>query len=198
MSHRRESRLALALDICMQHTYNPDMDDTRTLNLLGALALALSDDIHTAMADRLGHGAAAPAALVLVGNNPGQSIEFLSHALYLSHSGTVRLVDRLVRAGLLARQAGSDGRSVALHLTQHGSTAVQAMLTARQQVLAHALAGVSQVQQAQLVPLLEQMLRNLPTSTQHADHICRLCDEAACTPATCPTVPHTEPLPETP
>lgn len=175
------------LDRCMQHTYNLNMHDTRTLNLLGALALALSDDIHTATATRLGHGAAAPAALVLVGNNPGHSIEFLSHALFLSHSGTVRLVDRLVQAGLLERRAGSDGRSVALHLTASGEAAVHAMLQAREQVLAAALAGFSDVQQAQLTVLLEQALSNLARSPQHADHICRLCDEAACPLAGCPT-----------
>ncbi len=162
------------------------MEKTRTLNLLGALALALSDDIHSATAMRLGHGAAAPAALVLVGNNPGQSIEFLSHRLHLSHSGTVRLVDRLAQAGLLERRAGSDGRSVALFLTAAGDAAVLAMLQAREQVLAAALAGFSAEQHAQLTALLELTLGNLVRSPQHADHICRLCDESACPLARCP------------
>ncbi len=180
----------------MYHAYTVGMEQlpptpeyTRMLNLLGALVLALSDDLHAATAAQAGHAAVAPAALVLLSTNAGQSIEWLSQTLNRSHSATVRLVDRLEQAQLLTRHTGTDGRSVALHLTDTGTTTVQALLAARQQVLAQAVRGFSAAQQAQLTLLLEAALANLVVNERHADQICRLCDESVCPLATCPVTP---------
>jgi DNA-binding MarR family transcriptional regulator len=49
------------------------------------------------------------------------SIKDLALALAMSHSGTVRLVDRLVGQRWLVRDEGTDARSVRLKLTQRGS-----------------------------------------------------------------------------
>src|SRR4029079_2515366 len=98
------------------------MSDPRASTLLGALAVALGDDISAATEGVAGHAAASPAAIVTVGGEPGQTIESLRRALELSHSGTVRLLDRLEDEGIVERREGKDGRSAAQFLTPPGRT----------------------------------------------------------------------------
>ena len=45
-----------------------------------------------------------PAALCVIGHEPGLSIDFLARVLGMSHPGTVRLVDRLETDGLIKRR----------------------------------------------------------------------------------------------
>src|SRR5689334_16992466 len=102
----------------MPHAYVDGMSsDARTGNLLGALALALSDAMTEVTEQCAHHGAAGPGALVSIANYPAISIERLRRVLHLSHSGTVRLIDRLVADDLVARSPGADQRSVSLQLT---------------------------------------------------------------------------------
>ena len=54
------------------------MSTARTANLLGALALALSDEIRSAAERQVTHGGSAPAALSLIGHEPGLSIDELA------------------------------------------------------------------------------------------------------------------------
>src|SRR5690242_6565649 len=99
----------------MRHAYN------REANLVGAVALALVDAMRAAVEQAGGHGASGPAALVaLDGLLAGASIDRLAWVCGLSHSGAVRLADRLEADGLLQRRTGADGRSVALALTASG------------------------------------------------------------------------------
>lgn len=67
----------------------------RTATLLGARLLAVSDCIQ---ADPVG-GQSAGAALVALASHPGGSVEALQRTLGLTHSDTVRLLDRLEAAG---------------------------------------------------------------------------------------------------
>src|ERR1700730_15865640 len=92
--------------------------DARLANIVNALALALADRMQDAAEGAAGQSASAPSALVALH-------EFLDHGtmdqlrqvIGLTPSGAVRLVDRLVRAGHVAREPGADKRSVALVLT---------------------------------------------------------------------------------
>src|SRR5687768_6517652 len=90
----------------MSHTRNRDA------NVLGAFSVAVTDRVR---ADSGGS-----ALLALHTWLAGASIDRLARVLELSHSGTVRLVDRLAAAGLLERLGGPDGRAVALQLTERG------------------------------------------------------------------------------
>ena len=54
-------------------------------------------------------GATSPALSALHGLTGGQSIDALRRVVGLTHSGAVRLVDRLVAAGPAERRAGADG-----------------------------------------------------------------------------------------
>lgn len=162
------------------------MSIDRTANLLGALALALTDRMTEEAEIRAEHGAAAPAALVSVGVDPGLSVGALAHTIGLTHSATVRLVDRLSGDGVMERRDGPDGRSVGLHLTRRGSARRRAILNGRNQILSEALAALPVDDQAALTPLIETLLGAMAQNRQQADHICRLCDEDVCPEATCP------------
>ena len=67
----------------------------RLVNLLGALALGVSDQIRSAIAEGMPLGGETAAALTVIGHAPALSIDQLSRVLRLSHAGTVRLVERL-------------------------------------------------------------------------------------------------------
>jgi DNA-binding MarR family transcriptional regulator len=77
----------------------------------------------------------AAAALVHLAQYAGEAIEPLRPPLALSHSGRVRLVDRLVDAGQLERREAGDARGVALHLTRKGRAAAADGLRRREEVL---------------------------------------------------------------
>ncbi len=92
----------------------PD-DDVRLVNVLGAAALGLSDAMGVDAAAAAGIDATAATALVaLLDLARGGSIRGLSQLIGISHSGTVRLVNRMVDDGLVARAPGRDGRTVAV------------------------------------------------------------------------------------
>jgi DNA-binding MarR family transcriptional regulator len=162
------------------------MRDPRTANLLGALVLALHDEMEAATTAAAEHGAAYPAALATILGIPGLSIEALRQILGLSHSGTVRLLDALEAEASVVRKSGKDARSVAVELTPAGRRRAQAVLRAREQALAPALEGLTAVERGQLLRLTEKLLGNLTRTRQHADVICRLCDLGACPEDRCP------------
>ena len=162
------------------------MSDPRGSNLLGALAVALGDEISAATEGIAGHAAAGPAAIVTVGGEPGQTIENLRRALELSHSGTVRLLDRLESEGIVERRAGKDGRSAAVFLTSAGKRVYQRILDARRQSMDAALGHLGSAERTQLMRLVEKLLYGITRGPAHSDHICRLCDLDVCPGDTCP------------
>jgi MarR family transcriptional regulator, negative regulator of the multidrug operon emrRAB len=162
------------------------MSTARATNLLGALVTALQDELEAATVEEAKHGSAFPAALASMLGEPGMSIEQLRRILGLSHSGTVRLVDCLAADGMVERKAGADARTAALHLTAAGRRHAKAVLDARRAALAPALDLLSTAERAQFGRLTEKMLAGLSRGREHADHICRLCDLAACPEDSCP------------
>jgi arginase len=103
----------------------------RLENLVGALGLALSDTMANSFEGACELSDSAPAALILIRYNPETRIEALARYLELSHSGTVRLVDRLVREGWVAREACDDLRAVVLVLTPAGEKLVEQLVANR-------------------------------------------------------------------
>src|SRR5918996_673413 len=95
-------------------------------NVLGALALVVTDRTSDAIAEAAGQsvtGAAALSALHHFLDRP--TIDRLRQVLGLTPSGTVRLVDRLAEAGYVVRGPGSDGRSRTVTLTAEGRRAAE-------------------------------------------------------------------------
>lgn len=76
------------------------MDERRTANLLGAMALAISDTISSAGRDAIRGDARAAAALVHLLHHPSCRQDQLRGALELSQPGTVHLVKQMIEAAV--------------------------------------------------------------------------------------------------
>lgn len=158
---------------------------SRLNNLLGALSIGIADRIRFAAAEQTSLGGEAAAALIVIGHMQGPSIDQLGRILKLSHPGTVRIVDRLVAAGLAERRSAlSDRRALALHLTPAGETARSAVLESRRAVICAVLDHVDPNNYPILEQLMEDMLVSLPCAVTPAMSVCRFCDQHAC--AACP------------
>jgi len=167
----------------MRHAHvEPDDDgpEAKLRNLLGAVAVAIADEIH-AEADRAaGHTAAGPAALTALVIHRGASVDKLAHVLGLSHSGTVRLVDRLERDGLVRRHPGSDARAVSLQLTPQGERRATGIAGSRATVADEFLSGLDVDERRELKRLLEKLVVTGMEDWPAVQHRCRLCDLVAC------------------
>jgi MarR family transcriptional repressor of emrRAB len=148
-------------------------------NLLGALGLALADRL--AAAAELAGGASAAAALVSLHQaRSGASIDGLARVVGLSHSGTVRLVDRLVRDGLVERRRGADQRSAALFLTPAGRRLAGRVLTRRDAEMHSLLVLLTDGEQQAIARVAARILRQLGHAPGAESQLCRLCDLDAC------------------
>jgi DNA-binding MarR family transcriptional regulator len=148
-------------------------------NVLGALATLFSDQMSAAVSST-GLQLAEATALSLLTTYPECSIEELRAPLGLSHSGGVRLVDRLAAAGHVERRVGGDARSVALRLTRRGREAAAAAMAQRAEVLARAVHMLSREEQRVLGQLASKILEQAAPLPQMAEKTCRLCDHDAC------------------
>jgi MarR family transcriptional repressor of emrRAB len=151
-------------------------------NVLGSLALAITSRISDEAERAAALGASAPSALVaLDGYLTGQPIDALRRVLGITHSGTVRLVDRLVAAGLVERRAGTtDGRAVPLGLTPAGRRVARRVLAAREAALEDVLSVLSPEERATLAALHDRLLGGMIGSREDARRTCRMCDPVAC------------------
>ena len=168
----------------------PSTTDTRLANMLGALVLALADDLRDTTETAAGQGATAPSALVALHEFLGHAtMDQLRRAIGLTPSGAVRLVDRLERAGYVQRRPGSDGRSVALVLTATGTRAARRVQAARRRGLDNLLRVLSPAERASLDAITAKLLgavttQRLASRAQGLDPpggwLCRMCDFDAC------------------
>jgi DNA-binding MarR family transcriptional regulator len=159
----------------------PD-DAAHAANVVGALALVLADrmtDEVGAAAAQAPSGAAALSALRhFLPADP--TVDLVRQVLGLTHSGTVRLVDRLEAAGQVRRRPGEDGRSTAVQLTAAGRRAADRVTAARGSVLQDALAVLDPAEREQLEDLAGRVLVGLRRGPGATRWTCRLCDTTAC------------------
>jgi DNA-binding MarR family transcriptional regulator len=170
-----------SLDVYARRIYYFDMDEKKTENVIGALVLGLADAVLRETENQAPEKGQAAAAIALLRHEPGMPIEQMRRALGLSHSATVRLVDRLVADGLVMRHASaSDRRAVALHLTDAGNTRCDAILSSRFERIARALDALDPLERETYRLLTEKLLANFVEDLDHAYSVCRLCDLSAC------------------
>ncbi|HTE63120.1 MAG TPA: MarR family transcriptional regulator [Solirubrobacteraceae bacterium] len=152
------------------------------LNVVGALAVALGDRMRDATEEAAGMSGALPAALASLHEwAGGRTIDTLAGGLRLSHSRTVRVIDRLAAEGLATRERDrADGRGVLVRLTPAGERAGAAMLAARDAALAAALSRLESEDRRALAGLAEQVLEGVTTGRRSARSTCRLCESHAC------------------
>ncbi|MFC6356009.1 MarR family winged helix-turn-helix transcriptional regulator [Luethyella okanaganae] len=158
----------------------------RTSNLLGALSMVLADEMREAVNDTLRTTGETAAALIMVGAHPDVHIAEVAEALGLTHSGAVRLVDRLENEELVTRKPGPDSRTVLLRITREGERRRQAALRQRARVLGRALAHLSADEAELLGSCMDKILRGYLTERQQGYRFCRMCDEDTCVPYHCP------------
>jgi MarR family transcriptional repressor of emrRAB len=163
-----------------------NMPKLRSANLLAALAGQITQLLE-------GHGKIHPnannstlAALNLIGFYDGCSNVELSRALRLSHTATVRLVDKLEASKLVVVRRGTDKRSVAMSLTDTGRERVKEVLRVRCLLLADLIEALTPEQTRSLDAITETLLKSMVTAVGDGDHICRLCDQTACPEEACP------------
>ena len=123
-------------------------------------------------------GAAALSALLHFLDRP--SVDLLRQVLGLTSSGTVRLVDRLERDGLVTRAPGDDGRVTTVVLTPAGRRAARRVAAARADVLDAALAGLDPGERAAFDELAGKLLVGMIRGPGATRWMCRMCDTGAC------------------
>ena len=171
-----------ALDVYARRIYFLPMEQDRLANMLGALALMLTDELRATVEAEAPEPGGAAAALVLCGKEEEVTIERLRRVLGLSHPGAVRLVDRLVAAGVLERRPSvQDRRAVTIHPTRTGRRIEQDILSVRRATLKRALNTLDPTECRQFEAIVAKLLVSLTRDHDHADAICRLCEQTACT-----------------
>ena len=158
----------------------------RTSNLLGALALTLTDRMRADLKDASNLSVTEAAALNTIGHSPGLSIKAVSQVLEMTHPGTVRIIDRLSAAGLVERLPGVDGRTVGLAQTQDGRRVWHRQLRVRQRSLDELIAGLDPRTRDLVTRVVEPLLAAMTTDAVEAERICRLCNESVCPQDVCP------------
>ena len=147
-----------------------------------------------ALGDRLaspevsGLGASGQAALIALSEYlSGRTIADLQAVVGLSHSGCVRLVDRLAEEGLVQREPSSDGRSVGLKPTRLGRARASEIQGARLGLLGAVLDELGPSERVELGELCGKVLAVLRRSGVSPFAICRFCDGDVCGhPDRCP------------
>jgi DNA-binding MarR family transcriptional regulator len=153
----------------------------RQANLLGALALVITDQTGQAAAAAAGQSVSAAAALSALHHFLDRpTLDQLRKVLGLTPSGAVRLVDRLADAGLVTRGTGRDGRSRSVALTEAGTRVAQQITAARAGLLTSALDEMSPADRQTLHTLMSQIMTNIVRRKDGGAWTCRLCDLSAC------------------
>jgi DNA-binding MarR family transcriptional regulator len=172
------------------------MSRLRTANMLAAFAGEVTERVGAAIKTHPNQTDSASAALNVMGFWEGITNAQLARALKLSHTATVRLVDKLEAQGFVEARAGEDKRATHLHLTQAGRKEVLPMLAARCAAVEGYLAALTSAEQRQFSKLLEKLMQPLGTDGYRVSHFCRLCDLATCPADQCPMHAHEETWPQ--
>jgi DNA-binding MarR family transcriptional regulator len=162
------------------------MTRLRTANLLAAFAGEITERVEATLKRHPNQTDSAFAALNIMGFWEGITNAQLARALKLSHSATVRLVDKLEAQGFVQTREGADKRATHLHLTPAGRKAVQPALVARCVAVEGYLGVLTAAEERRFVHLLEKLIRPLAKDAYGVSHFCRLCEFVACPGDQCP------------
>ena len=150
-------------------------------NRVGALATAIEDRVTEAVAEATGMATTSTTALSALHHFlEAPSVELLRQVLGLTHSGAVRLVDRLERDGYVERRAGPDSRTISVSITPAGRRVARRASTARDRVVVGALAPLSTGEIAAVDRLLGRVLRGMKRGDGATSWICRRCHTDVC------------------
>ncbi len=145
-------------------------------NKFAALSLAVTD---AALSGGEDLASTAVAALITAANNPPASIGELALIVGLTHSATVRLVDRLETEGLMHRQRRV-GREVLVEITQAGRRRADALQERRLAESRSFLEKLSADECDFLDRLVDRMLHDHAARSHDRRRLCRMCARAYC------------------
>jgi len=160
---------------------SPDLAELRHgANVLRALARNLPPDEVAATAP-LDHPSARDAVTLLAWRGEASS-ETLQFALGLSQPACVRLVDRLVDAGVVKRRRRAGDRKVWLRPTAKGRRAAGSLLDREREPVEAALRNAlpDQADLSRFVAALDQVAMAVLGDATDPARFCRGCDVAAC------------------
>jgi DNA-binding MarR family transcriptional regulator len=148
--------------------------------LVDLLGIYMSTVLTGRLLDEVSGGELTPAqldAMAYIHRHGGCSAKALSEGLHISIPSSTRLVDRLVRKGLVdRRESGVDRRLVMLSVTPSGETAVHAVHEAHMTRLQHAVQAFQPEERDKLLELLERFLQAaLSDDVQLIEECCRRC-----------------------
>ncbi len=152
----------------------------KLLNVLGALSLTVADRVERQADELVGMRGIAAATIIAINLDSGVLIERLAKQLGRSQSSMVRTAQELVRQGLVEKKRGVDRRTFELYLTQKGRKCARSILTARNDILRHALSTLTADDCIALQPIIERVLEGLVHRVSDQYSMCRLCDEKLC------------------
>lgn len=155
-------------------------------NLLGALALALTDAMRQAMDEELTMSGSAAAALLMVGTEDGVTIERIARQLRLAQPTMVRAIALLEEQGFVRKEPTADRRVRKLSLTAKGRQKATRLLDGRARILAQYVETLGPRELLDLGHVLEKLLAAAVREENQKYTICRLCNEAICGPEECP------------
>jgi MarR family transcriptional repressor of emrRAB len=151
-------------------------------NWVGALASAVDAQVAQAAGE---HGGTAMGALLTCSYFPDVTVGELGEVLGLTGSGAVRLVDRLERDGLVARQA-RQGRMVTVSLTGRGRRLARDLQRRRLAVIGGLLSSLTDGERTQLAGMLGKVLHDAGLAAGQARRVCQFCDHRRCDGEACP------------
>lgn len=151
-------------------------------NWVGSLASAIDAQVAQGAGE---HGGTVMGALLTCSYFPDMTVGELAGVLGLTGSGAVRLVDRLERDGLVARQA-RQGRLVTVRLTARGRRLAAGLQRRRLAVIDGLLSPLTQQERTELAGMLGKVLHDAGLPAAQARRACRFCDHQRCDGEACP------------
>ena len=145
-------------------------------NKFAAVAIAVSESIQNAAGDL---PLTTAAALVTLTSGQAMCIGEISRVVGLTHSATVRLIDRL-EDGALVRRHKRVGREVAVEITARGRRKVDSILEARDRVVAQLLEGLASDDRQAMSAVLDRILLRSCECGMTRERLCRLCRPGHC------------------
>jgi DNA-binding MarR family transcriptional regulator len=145
-------------------------------NKLAAAALAVTETVQSTVEEMT---PSAVAALNTIVSYPPLSIGEIARAVGLTHSATVRLVDRLERDTLVRRQRRV-GREVAVEATARGRRRVGQIHDAREKAIALFTDALDEDERSHLSSLLDKLLGNALNAGIERHRLCRMCRRGVC------------------
>ncbi|MDK9697757.1 MAG: MarR family transcriptional regulator [Siculibacillus sp.] len=151
-------------------------------NRLATFATLLADAVH---ADAEDLSASAAAALVTLRRNGPTAILDIARTIGLTHSATVRLIDRLEKDWLV-RRLSRKGREVKVELTARGRRRAGQFQDKRIAAAETLMAVLDSDEIEVLARAVDKMLEVPIDGRETADHVCRACDGDGCRAENCP------------